>query len=118
LRSDFNAIHNTVIRASERDNLGVSVRVEEVSIMTPCFMNAVDITGGAIENGTLIYGGTTWSSGHYAVAPENSTKISSYEVLDDLVNYYMDRTTFPNLNVSVIALFFVVILEVLPLMVS
>jgi hypothetical protein len=98
-RIDYNSIHNTLVQASERDDLEVEVIVEEVSITAPCFLIDVDVNAGAATNETLIFGETTWASGHYAVGPDNATNVSAFQVLDEIVDFYMDRDRFPSLHV-------------------
>ncbi|KAL1689471.1 hypothetical protein GGG16DRAFT_126468 [Schizophyllum commune] len=76
-----------------------------ISIMAPVFLNQMDIDAGAAAgtNGTLFWNGTTWMSGHYNIGPETFANISSYDVMDDLVDYYLNKTVFPNLDQVVIA---------------
>ena len=65
------------------------------------FLNQMDIDAGAAAgvNGTLFWNGTTWMSGHYNIGPDTFANISSYDVMDDLVDYYLNKTVFPNLDV-------------------
>jgi hypothetical protein len=94
---DFNIAHNALIQASQKPDL--SVKVEEVSIMSPCFMADIDAKAGAVKDSDLTFGLTTWASGKNAVGPSSAKDISAYQVLDELVDYYMDRLRFPNLEV-------------------
>jgi hypothetical protein len=93
--TDFNTAHNALIQASEK---GLGVNVNEVNIIAPCFMAEAD-TAGAVQQGDLVFGLTTWASGHYATGPADATEISSFQVLDEIVEYYTDKTQFPSLNV-------------------
>jgi hypothetical protein len=102
--TDFNTAHNTLIQASERDDLGVEVKVEEVAILSPCFMAQKDLDAGAVSEDQIIWGDTTWASGHYAISPDNATELSAFTLLDELVDYFTDRDTFPNLNVIIFSL--------------
>jgi hypothetical protein len=64
-------------------------------------MAEVDADAGAVDDTSLVFGLTTWASGHDAVRPwEVRKKVSSYDVLDDLVAYYMDILRYPNIRVS------------------
>lgn len=74
------------------------VTAEEVSIATPCFMAAVDQAAGAVDADSLIWGQVDWDYGGDSVGPEGAS-ISSYTVLDQLVDYYLDSNNFPNLKV-------------------
>lgn len=73
---------------------------EEISIFAPCFFTTVDVQSGAAESDSLVWGDTTWVSGQKNVGPSGISDWSSFDVLDTLVEYYMDRDTYPNLNVS------------------
>jgi len=73
----------------------------DVSIMAPCYLTDVDLAGAAVE-GNILFGYTTWVSGHSNTQPA-SVETSAYEVLDELVNYYLDTTKFPALEAVVIA---------------
>lgn len=94
----FVTTHNGLIQAEAK---GLGVKRDEVSMMTPCFLAEVDVQAGAVNSSTAVWGQTTWASGHYAVnPPEAAGKISSYDVLDQLVEYYTDILRFPNMRVS------------------
>ncbi|KAL1744675.1 hypothetical protein HDZ31DRAFT_38076 [Schizophyllum fasciatum] len=81
------------------------VNYNAVSVMAPAFLNEKDIQAGATSgiDGTLYWSGTTWMSGHYNLGPTNFANISSYDVMDDLIDYYLDKEQFPNLDQVVIA---------------
>lgn len=80
------------------DEVNDDVTASQISIMAPCFLVNQDKTAGSANDQTLLYGETTWISGHNSVAPSNS-EISSYDVLDNLINSYLDTNTYPNLKV-------------------
>lgn len=80
------------------DEVNEDVTAGTISIMAPCFLVDQDKTAGSANDKTLLYGETTWISGHNSVAPEGS-KISSYAVLDNLINSYLDKNTYPNMKV-------------------
>ena len=89
---------NNALYIAAHDDPGI--KRSEVSIMSPCFFTEQDQTASAAEEGVLLFGATTWASGHYNTHPKSIKKYSSYDVLDALVAYYMDRRLFPNLNVT------------------
>jgi hypothetical protein len=90
-------VHNSLLQA-EAKNIGVNS--SEVAVITPCFMSEIDVKAGALTGDHMQWGLTTWASGHYAVAPADAKgKVSSYDIMDELVEYYMDRSKFPNLHV-------------------
>lgn len=94
--ADWNSMNNALYIAAHEDP---GIKRSEVSIMGPCFFTKEDQTAGAAQDGVLLFGDTTWASGHYNTRPKAVKKYSAYDVLDALVAYYMDRTRFPNLNV-------------------
>jgi len=69
--------------------------------MVPCFLTDLDLAGAAVE-GNILFGHTTWVSGHKNIAPD-TVETSAYDVMDELVSYYMDTTKFPALEAVVIA---------------
>jgi len=94
-RIDFNLVNNGLLQAAE--SFG-DVQENEVSIMAPCFLIEVDRAGAATDQ-QLLFGETTWASGHKSVAPDSIDSISSYKVLDLLIAHYMDKDAYPNLQV-------------------
>ena len=63
-------------------------------------MTQVDHDQGAGKPGEFIWGLTTWASGQKAIGPEAGNTTSSYDVLDALVDQYLNTTTYPNVEVS------------------
>ncbi|KAF8917278.1 hypothetical protein CPB85DRAFT_1431546 [Mucidula mucida] len=96
----WNVVNNALYVANEQDPSGV--KLEEVSIMAPCFFNEADRAAGALQSDQLSWGNLNWVTGEYNVGPESISKYSSFSVVDSLVDYYMDQATFPSLNVVVI----------------
>ncbi|KAK0189273.1 hypothetical protein F5146DRAFT_1205717, partial [Armillaria mellea] len=98
LAVDWNAMNNALYNASYHDP---GIRREEISIMGPCFFTEGDSKSGAVTDDTLLWRMTTWIDGKTNVSP-GYHKVSSFDVLDALVSYYMNTTTFPNLNTVVV----------------
>ncbi|KAK7438642.1 hypothetical protein VKT23_017975 [Stygiomarasmius scandens] len=71
------------------------------SIITPCFLAQVEIEAGAGTSDQLYWSKTGWFGGHYAEGPDPDDKISSFDVLDSIVDYYFNKTTFPKLETVV-----------------
>jgi len=69
--------------------------------MVPCFLTDLDRIGAAVE-GNIIFGHTTWVSGHKNIAPD-TIDISAYDIMDELVSFYMNTAKFPALEAVVIA---------------
>lgn len=78
------------------------VPYESVSIMAPCFLTDVDVTAGAASADNIVFGLTTWVSGQKNTQP-STVETSAYEVVDELINYYLDKTKFPALEAIVFA---------------
>jgi len=77
------------------------VPYEDVSIMSPCFLTDLDHIGAAtLDN--ILFGKTTWVSGHKNIQPTN-IEISAFEVIDELIDYYLDTKKFPALEAVVFA---------------
>ncbi|KIY67246.1 hypothetical protein CYLTODRAFT_454652 [Cylindrobasidium torrendii FP15055 ss-10] len=95
----FNMVQNALYNGAYSDP---EIDDSTISIMAPCFMAEQDVTAGAVTD-QAIWGDTTWISGHYNIGPESVKDVSSYDVIDKLVDYYMDAATFPNLKELVIA---------------
>ena len=90
-------MNNALYLANEADP---GVKLEEVSIMAPCFLEEMDRTAGALKSDQMSWGDMTWVAGQYNTGPSSISNYSSYTAMDTLVNYYMDQSKFPNLNVS------------------
>ena len=69
--------------------------------MSPCFLTKDDLAAGAATDEQLLFGLTTWISGQKSVAPEG-VSISSYDVVDRLVEHYLNTTTYPKLEVCLL----------------
>ncbi len=67
--------------------------------MCPVFFIEADLS---VKNGQLIWGKTTWIGGQRNIGPDKVTGVSSFDVLDALVAYYLDRKLYPNLKVLVL----------------
>ncbi|PBK98975.1 hypothetical protein ARMGADRAFT_984277 [Armillaria gallica] len=94
----WNAMNNALYNASYHDP---GIRREDISIIGPCFFTEADSKSGAVTDDTLLWRMTTWIDGKADVSP-GYLKVSSFDVLDALVSYYMDTTTFPNLKTVVV----------------
>jgi len=69
--------------------------------MAPCYLTDMDLAGAATP-GNLLFGKTTWVSGHQNTQP-TTVQTSAYDVMDDLINYYLDKEKFPALEAVVFA---------------
>ncbi|THU96950.1 hypothetical protein K435DRAFT_754462 [Dendrothele bispora CBS 962.96] len=73
------------------------------SILTPCFLAEQDIEAGAGKPDQLYWGKTSWFGGYYTKGPNADDKISSFDVLDSLVDYYTNETMYPNMQTVIFA---------------
>ncbi|KAF9038275.1 hypothetical protein BDZ89DRAFT_410525 [Hymenopellis radicata] len=96
----WTVMNNALYVAAEADP---SIKREEISILGPCFFAENDLNAGAAKSDQLLWGLTTWVRGASNVGPSSIKDFSAYDVIDSLVDYYMDTDTFPNLNVVMIA---------------
>ncbi|ETN39279.1 uncharacterized protein HMPREF1541_05502 [Cyphellophora europaea CBS 101466] len=94
-----------------------SVNKDNVAMIAPYFTNGDDkgvaypwTTGlragrGSTSN-ALVWQGSQWASGgdnQYPAYPVNITTVSSYDALDQIIQYFDDATLFPNMKQIVIA---------------
>jgi len=93
-------MHNGLITAASKFD---DVVESEIAVMAPCFMIQEDLAAGAATPDNILYGRTTWISGHKNVAPEG-TDMSSYDVMDFLVEQFFDKEVYPNLEVNPVPL--------------
>ncbi|KAF5364608.1 hypothetical protein D9758_005562 [Tetrapyrgos nigripes] len=73
------------------------------SILTPIFLADVDIKAGGGSSTQLYWSKSGWHSGEYAKGPNEGDKISSFAVMDALVNYYTNTTMYPNMQAVIFA---------------
>ncbi|PBK90378.1 hypothetical protein ARMGADRAFT_296858 [Armillaria gallica] len=83
LLSDWNAVSNALYKATYNVH---TIKRGEISIMCPVFFTEADLSA---HNGQLIWGKTTWISGQRNIGPDKVTGVSSFDVLDALVAYYL-----------------------------
>ncbi|KAM0723408.1 hypothetical protein Q7P37_000394 [Cladosporium fusiforme] len=84
---------------------------DSVSIVTPVFANEQDQgsvfpwdeSSSTSTSNALVWHENDWAYGRNNIYPSSSTNISSFYVLDQLVDYYRDQNTFPNLKEIVVA---------------
>lgn len=80
-----------------------SVNPNVTSIMSPCFLSQNDISAGAGNSNQLFWKGGDWFSGDFADGPNQNDKISSFDVLDTLINHYTNASMYPNMQAVVLA---------------
>ncbi|KAF5367929.1 hypothetical protein D9758_004345 [Tetrapyrgos nigripes] len=122
--SHFITIENVLNALAGNDS---SFDPKTISILSPCFLDQADYESGAANASNLYWSSSGWFTGHTAVGPEmitvdgdheeededdrdkvrkrdsqqvnsGATSISSFDVLDNIANHYMDKETYPNLQ--------------------
>jgi pimeloyl-ACP methyl ester carboxylesterase len=76
------------------------VAADDALIITPQFLIQADIAAHHLTDMTLRWGPKDWAIGRDATAP---AAISSFDVLDAILDRLADRQTFPNLREVVVA---------------
>lgn len=78
-----------------------NINRSSVAIMAPFFANRRDRLPAA--SSALVWRGSKWSAGANNHRPNQARTVSSFEVLDQLVRFFDDRTMFPKLRQIVLA---------------
>ncbi|KAK7531737.1 uncharacterized protein J3D65DRAFT_559602, partial [Phyllosticta citribraziliensis] len=86
------------------------VNQDTVGIIAPYFANGDDKNTGyypwvnsASVSSAIVWKGSQWASGQYNQYPSSVQTISSYAVIDQIIQYYDNKAMFPNLNQIVVA---------------
>lgn len=88
-------IRNAHFTATERNLVS-----KGVAIVSPCFLAEVDKSAGAGQLDDFAFRLTTWASGQKATSPVSATTISSYDIIDALVETYLDLSKYPKVQVG------------------
>lgn len=94
-----------------------TVNKDNVAMIAPYFTNGDDkgvaypwnssaAAGKGSTSNAIVWQGSQWASGQdnqYPSYPTKITTISSYDVLDQIIQYFDNQTLFPNMNQIVIA---------------
>lgn len=97
---------NALSKATAKDP---TINPDTVAIMTPYFTNGDDKSHGypwtdglsagqGSTTSALVWAGSQWSKGANNQYPWTSTNTSSFYVLDQIIKYFDDADTFPNLH--------------------
>ncbi|TKY90090.1 hypothetical protein EX895_000088 [Sporisorium graminicola] len=95
-----NLVRNSLLCASVNSSLGINR--DEILIAAPTWFATVDASAGSAQSNDLVFNGGNWATGVNSAGP-NGASISSFEALDDLINKFFDKSTYPNLQHVVIA---------------
>ncbi|EST09705.1 hypothetical protein PSEUBRA_000080 [Kalmanozyma brasiliensis GHG001] len=95
-----NLVRNSLLCASVNSTMGVNT--DEILIAAPTWFSTNDASAGSAQSNDLVFNGGNWATGVNSAGP-NGEAISSFEALDDLVNKFFDKSTYPNVQQVVIA---------------
>ncbi|KAL9937458.1 hypothetical protein V8E36_003867 [Tilletia maclaganii] len=90
-----NLFRNALVCAAANESIGV--KLEDVIIAGVAWLNVDDRAAGAATATDAVFSQGQWAFGSISRGPGDLT-ISSYSVLDALVEHYFDRSTYPNVN--------------------
>ncbi|KAK7562923.1 WSC domain-containing protein [Phyllosticta citricarpa] len=81
------------------------VNQDTIGIIAPYFANGDDKNTGyypwvnnASVSSAIVWKGSQWASGQYNQYPSSVPTISSYAVIDQIIQYYDNKAMFPNIN--------------------
>jgi len=92
LRSDLHSGERSIRMASSASQNTISI--------TPQFLIAEDVAAHQLPDSTLRWGVNDWKTGFNAKAP---APISSFAVVDTIIEHLLDHKIFPNLELIVLA---------------
>ncbi|KAF9041724.1 hypothetical protein BDZ89DRAFT_314733 [Hymenopellis radicata] len=92
----FDALYAGVNKASE---INPNVNQNTVALMAPYF---VSDTRNLVRSNIMFWPGTTWYTGATSIYPPGAN-ISSYDVLDQILQYFNDITLYPNMKQIVVS---------------
>ncbi|KAJ1030539.1 hypothetical protein NDA16_001448 [Ustilago loliicola] len=95
-----NLVRNSLLCASVNSTLAINR--DEILIAAPTWFSTNDRSAGSAQPNDLVFQGGAWSTGVDSAGPDGAS-ISSFEALDDLINKFFDKSTYPALEHIVIA---------------
>ncbi|KAK0552386.1 hypothetical protein OC845_001761 [Tilletia horrida] len=90
-----NLFRNALICAAANSTIGV--KLEDVIVAGPAWLNVDDVTAGAAKNDDVVFSQGQWAFGSISKGPGDLTT-SSYSVLDAMVEKYFDKSAYPSVN--------------------
>ncbi|PWN95886.1 hypothetical protein FA09DRAFT_331826 [Tilletiopsis washingtonensis] len=74
------------------------VVVDDIIVISVAWLNQWDQQYGAALSTDLVFHGSTWQSGGYSRSPKLTTSVTTYEVLDAMMDWLFDTKNFPALT--------------------
>lgn len=81
----------------------LNVKEDSVLLISPMFFNQVDRSSGSVQDNEISYKDALWSAAGSIREPHGFRHLTSFDVLDSMVDMVMDKRKFPNLKDVVIA---------------
>ncbi|KAE8232355.1 hypothetical protein CF326_g2617 [Tilletia indica] len=88
-----NLIRNAMLCAAA--NSSNNIKLSEIMIAAPAWLNTDDASAGAAQSKDVVFSKGSWNIGSLSQGP-GSTKVSSYAVMDTLIDALSQR--YPNVN--------------------
>ncbi|KAH8823231.1 hypothetical protein DL96DRAFT_1616996 [Flagelloscypha sp. PMI_526] len=89
----------TALLAAQKIN--PNVNDTSVALLAPWFANDADLPSG--NGNTLVWKGVGWYKAENNIFPAAQKTVSSYDVLDQILQYYGNLSIFPNMKQIVVA---------------
>ncbi|WFD27311.1 hypothetical protein MNAN1_002307 [Malassezia nana] len=97
----INLMGNALNVAKKYPELGV--KSHSVLLLSPVFFNQMDRSRGSVKDNEINFENGVWASAGSVQDPKEFRNISSFDVLDFVVDMVMDKRQFPNVETVVIA---------------
>lgn len=97
----INLMGNALNVAKKYDSL--NVEDDSVLLMSPMFFNQLDRQRGSCKGREISFEDAGWSAGGTVHEPKAFNNISSFDVMDFLIDMVMDKSKFPHLKNVVVA---------------
>lgn len=75
----------------------MAVTYDDVLVAAPIWLGASDVKAGAGQSSDVYFGDSSWSTGSNSQGP-GSLKISTFQVMDDIISHFADQSKYPALT--------------------
>lgn len=87
--------------------LNATINRDSVAVMAPGFFNPLRneglISDDNAASNALVFQDWEWFSGGNSIYPSNTSTVSSYDVMDQIIQYFDNKNIYPNMQRIVIA---------------
>lgn len=84
-------------------NSSSGVAPNTVMIISPVWLNQMDLQAGAAKQNEIVFHGSSWQAGGASVHPALNRSLSTYAVIDNFTDMLFNKRIYPNMNQVVIA---------------